>query len=210
MNWLDKVKNNIFPLSVEKGDIVRALEEWEYRGDMVDLEVAVESCQLCGQQSIRYQFEIINKLTKEDLLIGSECITRFGGVQVLDASGNALVNVEARKKVNKDKRKLVTDAQTRSLLNSLVMLGGKDDQFNIASFESDYKDRGAFTPRQLFTILWRMDKFKIPHNSAYFKLSLRKESYKTDLLSMEVWKVKRLLPCLSLNQRKYVLKHKKL
>lgn len=204
MEWLERVKKNIFPLSREQQNIKVALAEWQYQGEMFDLEEAYETCQLCGHENIRYQFEIANKATGNTLLIGSECITKFGGVRVLDEHGNALPILQAKKKVSRDKRKIIADTQTRSVFNSLIELGRLDTDFNIASFEKDYKERGAFTPKQLFLIIWRLEKFRIPHNKTYFRATIKRPVYKHDLLNMDIGHIQKIWPCLSASQKALV------
>jgi hypothetical protein len=42
-NWLERVKVYIFPVSEEKNDVIKALNEWVYQGDMYDVEIAEET-----------------------------------------------------------------------------------------------------------------------------------------------------------------------
>lgn len=44
MNWMERVKRNVFPVSNEKYNIRKALDEWEYEGSMYDVEIAEEIC----------------------------------------------------------------------------------------------------------------------------------------------------------------------
>jgi hypothetical protein len=49
--------------------------------------------------------------------------------------------------VASDKRKLIADAKTHSVINSLVVLAARDKEFDINSFIAYYRERGAFTPK---------------------------------------------------------------
>lgn len=207
MSWARSVANNILPISIEKSNLQRALSEWEYRGDAYDIGSAAETCQLCDHPDIRYQFEIVNKHNGNSLLVGSECINKFSGISVLDAEGNALAPEIARKKVSKDRRKLITDAKTRSLLNSLVQLSQKEQDFDIASFEEDYKKRGAFTPKQLATLIWRFEKHKVPFNKFYFNIYIRRDKDKEALLSLQAFQIRKMWDCLSATQKGFLRKN---
>jgi hypothetical protein len=208
MQWLTNAPKNLLPLSMEKTKFTQALKEWEYRGDTYDLESPDEVCQLCEYVGIRYQFSIVNKHNENELLIGSECIQKFPSIAVLDDNGDALPPIEARKKVNTDKRRLITDAQTRSVLSSLAMLANKEPDRDIASFEQDYKEEGAFTPKQLSLVLWRLKENEVPYNKSYFKLTLKRKKHQQDLLDMQDWQIRKLKGSLSSTQQRWLKKHK--
>jgi hypothetical protein len=151
--WLERVKKSIFPLSVEKRNIRKALAEWHYTGDTYDLEYPCEDCELCGHRDIRYQFTIRNRHTRSELLIGSECITRFD-IRAVDESGNILEQEDTKKAVSRDRRKLITDAKQKRMIEALIQLAKKDEKFDISSFIDYFRDRGAFTPNQLSLLLF--------------------------------------------------------
>lgn len=209
MNWFTNVSNNIFPLSIEKTELKTAMSEWEYRGNTYDLETPDENCELCDHPDIRFQFEIVNKHNSNKLLVGSECIKKFEGIAVLDENGNILSTDEANQKVDRDRRKLVTDARIKSLLNSLIELSRQDEDFNIESFIKDYQERGAFTPRQLSTLFWRLKKYKIPHNKSYFKIYIRRDKDKESLLALKDFQLKSIWNALSKTQKEFVIKNRK-
>lgn len=209
MNWTTNVKDNILPLSIESNDMPKALKEWEYRGNTYDLEAPIEHCELCDHPDIRFQFEIINIHNNNCLLVGSECIKKFSGISVLDTEGKALPTEEAKQKVDRDRRKLVTDAQVKSMLNSLVELSQKDDDFNIESFINDYQMRGAFTPKQLSTLFWRLKKYEVTHNKSCFKIYIRRQKDKDSLMSLKDFQLRSIWPALSSSQRQYINQNRK-
>ena len=206
MNWLNKVAQNIFPLSTEQSDVRKALMEWEYQGNFYDLETPSEVCELCEHTDIRYQFEIINRNTNAVLQIGSECVTKFGGISVVDEQGNAVGQREAKQRVARDKHKLIKDAQTKSVINSLILLAMKDKEFSIENFIGYYKERGAFTPLQLATLVWRLEKNDVKFNSIHFKMVMRRDREKEQLRDMEKWRLKKIYSCLSDFQKEFVHK----
>ncbi|MGG4107984.1 hypothetical protein AAXB25_29255 [Paenibacillus lautus] len=205
--WLDRLKVNIFPVSFEQSDVRKALNEWVYQGNMYDVEIAEETCELCDQPHIRYQFEIFNIMTGNILQIGSECIKRFN-IGVVDQKGHILSTDAARKKVNKDRNKLITDAKVKSVINSLVDLARVDNQFDIESFIKYFKENGSFTPKQLTTLIWRFETHKIEHIKPHLKMTIKKNKDKEQLLGMVEWKVQKIWDCMSTSQRDFYNKNK--
>ncbi|MTH54109.1 hypothetical protein GKZ89_11880 [Bacillus mangrovi] len=203
MNWMERVKKNIFPVSNEKYNIRKALDEWIYEGNMFDVEVADEICELCDQPHIRYQFEIVNTQNDNSLLIGSECITRFR-ISVIDEAGKKLSYEDAKKKVSKDRSRLVTEAKEKSVLNALVKLATIDNEFAIEDFIQYFKERKAFTPKQLTFLVWRLEKAKIVFNKSHFKLTIKKSREKEQLLSLEDWRLRSIWDCLSSSQKQFI------
>lgn len=93
-----RVWDNIIPLSV--GDTLpKAFEEWSFTEVIRDHEHPTETCELCDQESLRYQFEIRNALTASILWVGSQCILRFG-VSVFEA-GQRLSASDTKKKLER-------------------------------------------------------------------------------------------------------------
>ena len=95
MSWASRAAANLLPLSRERRDLAQALKEWRYAGNYHDLETPSADCELCDHPNIRYQFEIQNLFTDEALLIGSECINRFG-IAATDEEGRTLGVVTRR------------------------------------------------------------------------------------------------------------------
>ena len=205
--WIERVKQNIFPLSENQEDVHAALKEWAYSGGMNDLGEPLDDCELCDHPNIRFQFEIINQINSNILLIGSECITRFGGIGVIDRDGSLLEGEDAERKVRNDKRKLIIDARTKSVLNALIELKSKDDDFDIQSFIEYYQEHGAFTPKQLSTLIWRLEMQGIFFQKNHFKMKLRKDREKEQIILMATtarWRLEKLLPCLSHSQKEFL------
>ena len=82
--YTQRVRDSILPLSVA-GTLPDAFAEWSFTESTIDHEAPVETCQLCGQQELRYHFEIANAYTDGSLWVGSHCILQFD-VAVLDAA----------------------------------------------------------------------------------------------------------------------------
>ena len=207
MNSFEQARSALLAASKEKRNYERALSEWEYLGNLYDNGFARAVCRLCGQQDIRYEFEIVNQENKNSLLVGSECVTKFGHVKVYDYQGNQLKGKEAKAKVASDKRSLIADSKTRSVLNSLVLLAGKDQEFDINSFIQYYRERGAFTPNQLVLLIWRLNECRVPYNKAHLKMIISRDREKRQLLSLTDWKLAKIMPCLTSAQRQWLVKN---
>ncbi len=199
MSWAARATHNLLPLSREQDRLEVALKEWRYTGHHVDLEEPAADCELCDHPDIRYQFEIKNLHTGNELLVGSECISRFN-IVATDSAGRSLDVAETRAMVARDRRKLVEDARKKRSVSALVALAFVDKQFEILSFVSYLGDRGAFTPNQPSILLWRLEKYRIKHNPRDFRLTIRRSREKAQLTSMPAWKLNRLRSCLSTAQ----------
>lgn len=207
MSWVSRSAANLLPLSQEKQDFQKALKEWIYTGDAYDLESPMEHCELCEHPDIRYQFKIVNRLTSNELLVGSECIGKFE-IAAIDRTGRILNSEQSKKKVQRDRQYLITEAKKKKAINVLVALSAKDSDFNINSFISYLQDNGSFTPNQLGLLFWRLEVQKIEYSACNFKLSLKKNRDKEQLLKMEYWKVQKLWKALSATQRQWYENHK--
>ncbi len=202
MSWLDNAAKNLLPLSREHDNFAVALGEWHYTGNFHDLEVAIEECGLCEHPEIRYQFEIANRHTGNTLLVGSECIHKFE-IGAIDEAGVLLDAGDSRRKVEKDRRALIAEARRRRVINTLVRLAGLDQDFKITSFIDYFQERDAFTPNQLATLLWQLDKHRVQYNPSDFSMTIRRGREKEQLLEMPEFKLKSLWRCMSASQRRY-------
>ncbi len=203
MNSFETTRNTLLSLSKSKKDYNQAISEWDYFGDFHDNEVSNATCQLCGQTNIRYEFQIVNRNNQNTLLVGSECITKFG-ITVYDDYGNRITGYSAKARVSSDRRKLVASAKTQGVINALVTLMSKDKEFDFHKFISYYQERGAFTPKQLNLVMWRLNKFRISHEKSHFKLVMQRDREKQQLLQMEEWQLNQIKPCLSPAQREWL------
>jgi hypothetical protein len=82
--YTQTVRDSILPRSVA-GSLPAAFAEWAFTENTVDHESPIETCELCGQQDLRYDFEIANRYTEAALWVGSHYILQFD-VAVLEDS----------------------------------------------------------------------------------------------------------------------------
>ena len=99
---------------------------------------------------------------------------------------------------------MVEDARHRRVVSALVALAHKDKDFDIRSFVDYLQTRGAFTPKQLSIVLWRLSKFRIAHNPKDFKLTIKRNREKAQLRNLKDWELARVKPCLTTSQLVYL------
>lgn len=128
-------------------------------------------------------------------------------IAVVDEIGNVLDRDGSRRKVNRDRRFLVTEARNKRQINSLLQLMAVEQDFDINSFIDYMQDRGAFTPNQLSLLFWKLSQHGIEYDPGDFKVVIRRDREKAQLLEMPEWKRQQLLPALSTSQKKWLADH---
>ena len=212
--WRNKAQENLLLKSIEKSDHLRAAKEWEFSGKVIDHEVTDRRCELCEGDNLRYRFEIKNKLNKNELMVGSTCITKFD-ITVWDDQGNEVFGRSRKttflnKEIEKKKREFVLNALRGIWKKSK---GGARDE--VESLGKIYKEGKALSPGhaiRLIKILQRND-VKIPlssikvglrdHYSIFQALSLNKEDQLLLLMFLSSPQKKRLIEAIE-NYRKII------
>ncbi len=193
-----RVTDNILPLSLA-GTLPEAFKEWHFTGETEDHEQAVEECELCNQEQLRYHFKIANKYTNKNLWVGSQCILKFKVAVYED--DKRLSERETKKKLNA----LVKQMRFDSCMGALQRLVQEESNDILSNALDFYQKNKYLTPRFAFVIFWRLEKHKIDHNPSFFKISLKKNKYKKDLREMDIDRVHKIWPALNSSQRKLAL-----
>lgn len=201
-SWAERAAAAILPLSVAD-QLTPALREWIYTGRFFDLESTDGVCELCGQQDLRYHFEIDNPTTDASLLVGSECIKRFEIVGV-DEQGQRIGAADTGKLVDRHRRGLVEDARKRRVMTALIRLGQKDRGFNAADFLDFVDEKGAFTPKQVALIFWLLQKSGVEYRPTDWKVRMRRDSDLYQLRTMKTAAFKRVCAAMSAAQRRKI------
>jgi hypothetical protein len=201
-SWAERAATTLLPLS-RGATLATALKEWTYTGRFFDLEAADGTCELCGQQELRYHFEIENDGTAASLLVGSECIKRFeiGGI---DEQGQRLDARDTGKLVDRHRRGLVDDARKQRVMTALLKLGHKAPDFDARNFIAFVDDKGAFTPNQVGMIFWRLGSAGVDYRPTDWKVRLRRDSDLGQLRTMKPAAFKRVMAALTGSQRSRV------
>jgi len=195
-----RVADNILPLSVA-GSLPEAFIEWYFTENIEDHEIADEDCELCDQEQLRYHFEIKNRHTNHRLWVGSSCILKFH-VQVFD-NGTLLDEKGSAKKLEDLKRKMRLD----SCIKALRKLAASENNDILSNALDFYLKNKYLTPKFAFVVFWRLNSNKIDHSPSFFKVSLKKDKYKTDLAQMPLDRVHMIWPALSSSQRKLAVSY---
>lgn len=193
-----RVRENILPLSVAQS-LPDAFLEWRFTERTIDHEEAIETCELCEQEQLRYHFEIGNQENGNLLLIGSQCILRFN-VAVYD-NGIRLSDAGVKRKLNK----LIKQMHMQACIAQLQRLAEAENNEILRNALSFYSGHGYLTPKFAFVVLWRLQENKIDHNPSFFKVSLIKDRYKRDLKEMQLSRVHAIWPALTSSQRKLAM-----
>lgn len=202
-----RVADNILPLSVDQTDLSAALKEWHYTGNCMDHDGPAVDCQMCEKTGLRYHFEIANKQTTYNLMVGSECITRFG-VPVLDKDGNPLPAESGARVVSADRAKLVEAARRKRVLAATMAVLLSDDAAHLLPALEKclawIQTNQPLTPKMMSLLGWRLNHNRIAHNPSDFRVALRKGKHKADLEGFTDFKKKMLIPYLSSAQRRLI------
>jgi len=135
-----RVRDSILPLSLA-GPLPAAFGEWSLTENTVDHEQPIETCELCGQQDLRYHFEIVNQYTDATLWVGSHCILQFD-VAVLE-KGRRLSPAEAKRHLNKLTQKM----QLESCIRTLEKLAAKESNPILSGTLDYYRKNKKLTPQ---------------------------------------------------------------
>lgn len=193
-HYSQRVRECILPLSV--GDALpQAFKEWSVTDRVVDHGSPCETCELCAQESLRYQFEIRNRLNGRTLWVGSQCILKFG-VSVYE-NGRALSTEHARMKLNRLMEQMRLDCCIRALENLAVA----EKNAILSNALAYFKAHQYLSPKQAFVVLWRLQRNQIDHNPRFFKVDLRHDRFRAQLREMDESRVHVLWPALSASQR---------
>jgi len=190
-----RVRDNILPLSVGS-TLPAAFEEWSFTENTVDHEAPIETCRLCNQEELRYHFEIRNALTHKCLWVGSQCILKFN-LSVFEA-GHRLSASDSKKKLER----LMQKMRLESCIKALERLATSEQNEILSNALGYYRANKHLTPKYAFVVLWRLRQNNIDHSPSFFKVSLKKDKYKSDLRAMPLSRVHTIWPALTSAQRR--------
>lgn len=189
-----RVRERILPLSFASS-LPEAFKEWKFTGATVDHEQPVETCELCGQEGLRYHFEIANESFGSRLDVGSECILKF---QVAIFDGDTELNpIDARRLLSEHMRKM----RLTSCIRALERLAEAENNEILSNALRYYKINKKLTPKFANVVFWRLQANGIDHDPSFFKVRLDKERYRINLQGMQQRDVTRIWKALTPPQR---------
>jgi hypothetical protein len=178
------------------GSLPAAFAEWAFTENTVDHESPIETCGLCGQQDLRYHFEIANRYTEAALWVGSHCILQFD-VAVLE-DGRRLLPDEAKRRL----AKLTQHMQLESCIKALERLAAAEDSPILSGALDYYRRNKKLTPKYAAVVFWKLGSLRIDHRPSFFQVELRRAQHLEDLRSMPTARVHRFWGALSPAQRR--------
>lgn len=194
MTYASRVLRKLGPYSVSQV-YPQLLREWYATGSMEDIEEAVEECDVCGHEHIRYLFQIKNQ--RNDNIrdkSGSKCILKFKeiGVQV----GDRIVYEPAEKKKALDEFVKQYRARVRKEFARQVGVGlqGKDAVAAPITIMRDIcvriyqcpEENALLTPKQFAMFVWAANIAGVSVRLAPFQglMNLRKGKSKGQLADL--------------------------
>lgn len=193
--YTQRVRDSILPLSVA-GTLPAAFGEWSFTENTVDHEQPIETCELCGQQDLRYHFEIANQYTDSTLWVGSHCILQFD-VAVLE-KGRRLSPTEAKRHL----AKLTQQMQLESCIRTLEQLAAKESNPILSGALDYYRKNKKLTPKYAAVVFWKLQAFDVDHHPSFFQVELRRAQHVEDLRQMPTARVHRFWSALTTAQRR--------
>lgn len=205
-NWTKRASDTLVPLS-EADRLKAALKEWYYTGVCADFEESCEVCELCGQEHLRYHFEIANHHNKNSMNVGSECIKRFE-IPAIDIDGSILNAAKTAAIIDMDRRQLIEDARKRRATDALSALECEHPRFTAAPALATLRLTGAFSPRQTSFLFAQFDQRRIPYRARDFKVCLRTTSEKDELRVLTDEQLRSVWCAMTKAQQKSIWKYK--
>lgn len=193
--YTQRVRDSILPRSVA-GALPAAFSEWSFTEHTVDHESPIETCELCGQQDLRYHFEIANQYTAATLWVGSHCILQFN-VAVLE-KGRLLSPTKAKRHL----AKLTQQMQLESCIRTLEQLAAKESNPILSGALDYYRKNKKLTPRYAAVVFWKLQAFNIDHHPSFFQVELRRAQHIEDLRQIQTSRVHRFWSALTTAQRR--------
>ena len=190
-----RVRDTILPLSIA-GTLPEAFGEWRFTGHTIDHEEPIETCQLCGQQELRYHFEIDNQYTDHNIWVGSHCILKFD-VAVIE-NGFLLSKSEAKRHLIKLTQKM----QLEACIKALTSLAKRGNNTILSGALEYYKRKKTLTPKYAFVVFWKLQQYGIDHHPSFFKIELRRRQHINDLQQLPTERVHRFWGALTPAQRR--------
>lgn len=197
-HWLMKAKENLSKLSNHKNGFETAKSEWkvtEYVRDCAEDELDEDewpSCELCEHDRLRWQFEIVNKLNGNKMLVGSTCITQFD-IAIVNVDNSEIYGEERDKILQKRVSERKQSKRYETLLELLRNLWRSDyaNRYKIADIAKEWKISQKFDPDEAVFILETFKKNNIECPPKLIDVSLRKmeEKFRVKRMSVDQFEV---------------------
>lgn len=178
--WLERATYKLEDLSSKPDTFSSMAKEWQYVG-ATDLVDTIGSCQLCGQEALRFEYKIENIINHNSMIVGSKCILHFMDQIVgdfLDPSGN----IVDEKRLKNDMHEVFLE-WTIIALNDRFVQPGNSFTENVANA---IENETPISPKQA-NLLYRFyqncseDEKRALRNVV--KINLKRDKYKQQIMA---------------------------
>lgn len=198
LEWINRVKENIFNNSVNQDNIELALSEWAYTGHFHSKPN--ETCQICSQHPIIYMFEIYNDKTDRILLIGSDCIQKFAvidtkSIRIYDENRERILNDELiKRRIRKDLNKMIGSEEKKRAIAVLEQLSDVTKDPYVENLYLEYTETDKMSPNRILYMYRLLKLYGIEFNPRDFNVDLLHYASVDELIKMDdndyniIWK----------------------
>lgn len=186
--WADRATANMLRLSKAK-TLKDAMREWATTGAYEDTHAIQETCELCENEGLRYQYEIENSVTGYVLWVGSTCITKF--IPIYD-KGLEVVGEEAKASLLR-RRQSEYEARSReerafAVLQQLATV--EPATFAQASWRKNWKL--GYSARQMLLLSVTCKEHALPFSAGDFRINTRRQGIVQQVKDLKPWQYRRL------------------
>jgi len=220
--WQQRAEERLLPLSREQDNFWLAIKEWFWTKEVFDLKdvhpddwdydnepleiiqgVEYQSgkafCGLCGKEDLRYVFRIQNRLTDNFLFVGSKCIEKF---DIISKNGSG--GTERNSEMHREKSRVIKEQKHQHVIKCLLQIMDETNEIKVQGFIDYFNQNKAFTPKQLFFLIRRLRIKNINYQASAFKIKLRRDREKDQILNSSDDNVKEYLwESMSAGQREW-------
>lgn len=189
IEWINRVKFNIFDNSQNKANIEEALSEWAYTGNYFTAKN--ETCQICSQHPIVYMFEIFNDKTNSILFIGSDCIQKFSvidtkSIKIYDENKQRILDDKLiKRKIRTDLNKMIGSEEKRRALSILEELCNITQDPYLENLYLEYTEMDKMSPNRILYIYRLLKLYGIDFNPKDFNVDLLHYANVDELVKMD-------------------------
>lgn len=192
-----KVTDNLLSLSVSN-DISIASKEWRFSGQVIDNMNKEQTCELCFNEHLRYQYEIKNKENYNKLLVGSSCILKFSSIEIFDSNERPILETSLREKALKsslDKHK--RELSLKPLRKLYRAVSDDKEKMVIEEIAQCINERKGIDTDSLCEMISLFKRHKISFFIEQYRINLRTEFSQFRFKSLSVEQRKFLAPTLT-------------
>ncbi len=193
LTFTHRARASLLPLSRERQSLAAACAEWAYTGAARDVAALPQPCAVCTRDGRHVLYELANGGTGATLWVGRECVVRFR------CGGDATPTT--RDRARDDGRAARDRGRMDRVRATLRAIRAVEPTFNAASMIAAVERLGRFTPSQLDLAARFLVRHGIAWDPADFRVSIRRDEHRRQLLDLPLWRYERIRRALSPEQQ---------